>query len=127
VLLALGTMDTGPWAGMVLPQNLGVLGAPGCFLSIDVAGSWAAIAANDGTATFPFVVPNSPLALGEWIRFQAAAFDANANALGLVTSRAKKIQVCGTEPVARLWSNGITAQFGTREIGMSAVVRFVTQ
>ncbi|MBL8752519.1 MAG: hypothetical protein JNK15_04385 [Planctomycetes bacterium] len=127
VLLALGTIDTGPWAGMVLPQDLGVMGAPGCFLSIDVAGSWAAIAANDGTATFPFVVPNSPLALGEWIRFQAAAFDATANPLGLVTSRAQKIQVCGAEPVARLWSNGISAQFGTREIGMGAVVRFAVQ
>ncbi|MGB3965942.1 MAG: hypothetical protein WBO45_04370 [Planctomycetota bacterium] len=127
VLLALGQIETGPWAGMILPQNLAVVGAPGCFLSIDVAGSWFSIAGGDGGANFPFVIPNTPAALGEWIRFQGAAFDAPANPLGLVTSQAQKIQVCGWEPVARLWSNGITSAFGTREIGMSAVVRFATQ
>ncbi len=126
-LLALGTVESGPWAGLNLPQELQVLGAPNCWLSIDVAGSWATIAQNDGTATFPFVIPNTPLALGSWIRFQGAAFDPAANALGLVTSQAKKIQVCGAEPVARLWSNGITPTFGVREIGMSAVVRFTVQ
>ena len=126
-LLALGTMDSGSWAGMVLPQDLQVLGAPGCFLSIDVASSWVSIAGGNGTASFPFLIPNSPAALGAWIRFQAAAFDAPANALGIVTSQAQKVQVCGWEPVARLWSSGLSATFGTREIGMSAVVRFTVQ
>lgn len=127
VLLVLGTTDTGSWAGLTLPQNLQPVGAPGCFLSIDVAGSWFSVAAGDGTATFPFVLPNTPTAIGAWIRFQGAAFDAPANALGLVTSQAQKVQVCGWEPVARLWSNGIASAFGTREIGMSAVVRFTAQ
>ncbi len=127
VLLALGTIDTGPWAGFVLPQNLQAAGAPGCFLSIDIAGSWFAVAAGDGSATFPFVIPNTPSAIGEWIRFQGAAFDSSANALGIVTSQAQKVQVCGWEPVARVWSNGIAATFGTREIGLSAVVRFTVQ
>ncbi len=127
VLLALGTIESGSWAGLTLPQDLQLAGAPGCFLSIDVAGSWFSIAAGDGSATFPFVIPNSPAVLGEWVRFQGAAFDAPANALGIVTSQAQKVRVCGWEPVARLWSNGIGAAFGTREIGMSAVVRFTTQ
>lgn len=127
VLLVLGQIETGPWAGLMLPQNLNVVGAPGCWLSIDIAGSWFSLAGGDGSALFPFVVPNTPTALGEWIRFQAGALDPAANSLGLVTSQAKKIQVCGWEPVARLWSNGVTAAFGTREIGMSAVVRFATQ
>jgi hypothetical protein len=127
VLLVLGTIDTGSWAGLQLPQDLLAAGAPGCFLSIDVAGSWFAVAAGDGSATFPFTIPNSPAALGEWVRFQGAAFDASANALGIVTSRAQKVRVCGWEPVARLWSNGITSAFGTREIGMGAVVRLTTQ
>jgi hypothetical protein len=127
VLLALGTIESGSWAGLTLPQDLQVAGAPGCFLSIDVAGSWFSVAMGDGTATFPFVIPNTPAALGEWVRFQGAAFDANANALGIVTSQAQKVRVCGWEPVARLWSNGIGAAFGTREIGMGAVVRFTTQ
>lgn len=127
VLLALGQIEAGPWAGMVLPQNLNVVGAPGCWLSIDIASSWFGLAAGDGSAMFPFVVPNTPATLGEWIRFQAAAFDPAANALGLVTSQAKKIRVCGWEPVARLWSNGIGAAFGTREIGLAAVVRLTAQ
>ncbi len=127
VVLALGTIESGPWAGMVLPQSLQALGGPGCYLSIDVAGSWYSLAAGDGSAVFPFVVPNSPQALGEWIRFQAAAFDAPANALGLVTSRASKVQVCGWEPVGRVWSSGITALFGTREIGLGAVAQFWVQ
>lgn len=127
VLLVLGSTDTGTWAGLTLPQNLQIVGAPGCFLSIDIAGSWFAVAAGDGAATFPFVLPNTPAAIGAWIRFQGASFDLPANALGLVTSQAQKVQVCGWEPVARLWSNGVNAAFGTREIGMSAVVRLTAQ
>ncbi len=127
VLLALGTYETGSYAGMLLPQDLVILGAPGCYVSIDLAGTWASVAAGDGSAAFPFVVPNSPQVLGEWIRFQGGAFDAAANPLGLVTSQARKVQVCGWEPVGRVWSSGINATFGTREIGLGAVVRFSTQ
>ena len=127
VVLALGTFEAGPWAGMLLPQDLVILGAPGCFLSIDLAGTWISIAAGDGSAAFPFLVPNSPYVLGEWIRFQGGAFDAAANPLGLVTSQARKVQVCGWEPVGRVWSSGVGATFGTREVGLGAVVRFTTQ
>lgn len=127
VLLVLGTIDAGTWGGLTLPQDLGIVGAPGCFLSIDVAGSWFSLAGGDGSALFPFVLPNTPAAIGAWLRFQAAAFDAPANALGIVTSQAQKVSVCGWEPVARLWSSGITAAYGTREIGMSAVVRLTVQ
>ncbi|MCU0865233.1 MAG: hypothetical protein MUC36_15720 [Planctomycetes bacterium] len=127
VVLALGTTETGSWAGLTLPANLAQLGAPGCFVSIDLAGAWYSVAGGNGSAQFPFVVPNSPQVLGEWIRFQGAAFDTAANALGLVTSQARKVQVCGWEPVGRLWSNGITATTGTREIGLSAVVRLTVQ
>jgi len=126
-ILVLGTIDSGTWAGMQLPQDLVVVGAPGCYLSIDIAGSFVSVAGGAGTAQFPFVIPNTTAALGAWIRFQAAAFDPPANALGIVTSQAQKVQVCGWEPVARVWSSGLTAAFGTREIGMSAVVQFTVQ
>ena len=127
VVLSLGTMENGTWAGLPLPFDLQPIGAPGCFLSIDVAGSWAGVAASDGTCAFPFTLPNTPTAIGAWLRFQAAAFDANANALGLVTSQAQKAQVCGWEPVARLWSSGVTSLTGARETGVAAVVRFTIQ
>jgi len=123
VVLALGTQETGSWAGMNLPQDLGIIGASGCFVSIDAAATYFDFAQSDGSVTFPFFVPNNPQVLGEWIRFQAATFDPAANALGLVTSQAKKVQVCGWEPVGRVWSNGINATTGTREIGVSAVIQ----
>lgn len=126
-VLVLGTIEQGAWGGFVLPQELGPVGAPGCWLSIDLAGSWFSIAGGDGSTTFPFAIPNSPGLVGEWIRFQAAAFDVAANPLGLVTSQAQKVAVCGWEPVARLWSNGIASGSGTREIGLAAVVQFVVQ
>jgi len=114
-------------SGIPAGQDLVAIGAPGCFLSIDVAGSWAGVAASDGSCAFPFTLPNTPTAIGAWLRFQAAAFDANANALGLVTSQAQKAQVCGWEPVARLWSSGVTSLTGARETGVAAVVRFTVQ
>jgi hypothetical protein len=126
VLFIVGTVDSVPVGGLVLPQDLGIVGAPGCMLSIDIAGSWFTTAAGDGSGTFPFVLDNSPSSLGQWIRFQGATLDASANALGIVTSQAKKVQVCGWEPVARVWSSGITATSGTREIGVAPVVRLTT-
>lgn len=127
LLLALGTRETGTWAGMSLPQNLAVAGAPGCYVSIDAAVLDFAPAASDGSAAFPFVIPNDPRVLGLWLRFQGATFDAAANALGLVTSQARKVQVCGWEPVGRVWSSGITASFGTREMGVAAVLQLTVQ
>lgn len=127
VVLALGTQETGTWAGMTLPQDLGVVGAAGCFLSIDAAASYSGVAMPDGSITFPFIIPNNPAVLGEWLRFQSATFDAAANGLGLVTSQAQKVQVCGWEPVGRVWSNGVSSSFGTREIGVSAVVQLTVQ
>jgi hypothetical protein len=125
-VLVLGTIEQGPWGGFVLPQELQPVGAPGCWLSIDIAGSWLSVAAGDGSSTFPFTIPEVPSLVGEWIRFQGGALDPAANALGIVTSRAQKVAVCGWEPVARLWSNGVVAQSGTREVGLAAVVRFGT-
>ncbi|HEB54207.1 MAG TPA: hypothetical protein ENI87_13220 [bacterium] len=127
VVLALGTVETGTWGGLSLPQNLAVIGAPGCYVSIDAAAVFYDVAQPDGSVTFPFSIPNNPQVLGEWLRFQAGTFDAQANALGLVTSQAQKVQVCGWEPVGRVWSNGVSATFGVREIGVAAVLQLTVQ
>lgn len=127
VILIAGSQETGPWNGLVLPQSLASVGAPGCFLSIDIGGSWIAAAAADGSAQFPFVLANSPSTIGDWLRYQAVVYDPLANPLAFVTSQAKKVQVCGWEPVARVWASGTTATIGTREIGVSAVVQLTVQ
>ncbi|MFO1078749.1 MAG: hypothetical protein U1E73_13590 [Planctomycetota bacterium] len=127
VTLVLGSIENGPWSGFVLPQDLAVIGAPGCYLSIDIGTSFFGTAAGDGSAVFPFVIPNVPWALGSWIRFQGGALDAGANALGIVTSQAQKVQVCGWEPVGRLWASGTAATSGTREIGVAPVVELTVQ
>jgi len=126
-VLALGTQETGTWNGWTLPQDLGMLGAPGCFLSIDVVGTFFQTAATDGTATFAFFIPNNPATLGATLRYQAGALSPNANALGLVTSQAKKVDVCGWEPVGRVWAAGLTTTAGSREIGVAPVVQVSLQ
>ena len=127
VMLGLGTIESGPWSGFVLPQDLAGLGAPGCYMSIDLVASFFSVAAGDGSAVFPFVIANDPAAIGFWIRFQGGAFNAAANALGIVTSQARKVRVCGWEPVGRVWASGLATTIGTREIGVGPVARLTVQ
>ena len=61
------------------------------------------------------------------MRFQAGGFDAAANSLGLVTSQAQKVQICGWEPVGRVWSEGVSSASGAVELGLAAVVQFTTK
>lgn len=127
VTLVLGQSETGVVMGQALPVDLGFLGAPHCFVSIDIAGSFFAVAQIDGTATFPFAIPNLPSAVGVEIRYQAGELRVGANALGIVTSQAHKVAVCGWEPVGRVWAGGLAATAGTREIGVAPIVRFTVQ
>jgi len=127
VTLVLGSVDSGPWSGFVLPQDLAILGAPSCYLSIDIVASHFQVAGGNGTASFPFVIPNMPAAVGTWLRFQAGAINPAANSLGIVTSQAKKVEVCGWEPVGRVWASGLATTVGTRELGVAPVVQFTVQ
>lgn len=125
-VLVLGTDET-TWGGWVLPADLGVAGAPGCYLSTDMAATFLQPALGDGSATYAFVIPNNPAIVGLWLRYQAGALNANANAAGFVTSQAKKAVVCGWEPVGRVWAAGLAAVTGTREIGVAPVAQVVLQ
>lgn len=121
--LVLGSREQGVWSGFQLPQDLAPFGAPGCWLSIDVVTSVFGFAAGDGSVQFPFVVPNLPAAIGSWFRFQAGALVPGANALGVITSQAKKVEVCGWEPVGRVWASGLAASSGTLELGVAPIVQ----
>lgn len=128
VLLAIGSRESGAWAGLQLPQDLAVAGASGCFVSIDVGASFFGAASSDGSLTFPFVIPDNPQLLRKWLRFQATVMDPAANSLGLVTSQAQKVQICGREPVGRVWSDDLSSPRGAVALGVAAVARFlVTQ
>jgi hypothetical protein len=120
--LFLGTQDTGTWNGWELPVNLGSLGAPDCFASISIDVAVSQIADGSGSATYIFSIPTDPALQGLWIYFQGAAVDMGANPLGVVTSQAGRVQVCGWEPVARIYANNLASKSGFREIGLSPVI-----
>jgi len=127
VMLALGNQESGPWQGFQLPQELSQLGAPGCHLAIDASATFFAVAAGDGSAGFGFQIPNQPAAVGLWFRYQAAALVPQANPLGLVTSQARKVPLCGMAPVGRVWASGLVALQGSLELGSAAVLQCFTQ
>ena len=125
--LVLGTRDTGNWNGWDLPQDLAVLGAPGCFASISIDLIASQIAGGSGSASYIFSLPSDPALQGLWIYFQGSAVDVGANPLGVVTSQAARIQVCGWEPVARVYATGTAATTGLREIGVAPVIQLLTR
>lgn len=127
VVLSFGAIESGPWNGLSLPFDLQALGAPGCQVSTDPVLMMFQAAQPDGSATFTFVVPNRPELIGYWLRYQAASFDPAANALGVVTSQAKKAQVCGNEPVARVWVGDLSLATGTLDPGIAPVLQLTVQ
>lgn len=127
VVFAFGSGSTGTWGGLQLPVDLTAAGAPNCFVSIDVLDTYFQVALGDGSAQFGFSVPNDPRLLGAWVHYQAGALQSGLNAMGVVTSQAKRIQVCGFEPVVRVWSSGITATDGVRELGTAPVLKLTVQ
>lgn len=126
-VLFLGSIESGQWNGLTIPFDLGVIGAPGCSLSIDVIMQKGALADGAGVAIHPFTLPEVPELQGEWIRFQGIALDSQANPLGVVTSQATKVQICGWEPVARVYASGAGATAGLVEIGVAPVVELRVQ
>jgi hypothetical protein len=127
VVLGLGDTDVMTSTGVPLPIPLDVIGATGCFLSINATSLSFQVAQQDGTATFAFTVPNQPTLLGYWAFFQAGVFAPAANPAGLATSQAKRVQVCGFEPVARLWAGSTTAVVGNLETGTAPVIQITLQ
>ncbi len=127
VTLVLGSRDSGSFAGWSLPQDLASVGAPSCYLSIDMGAAFFQTALGDGSALFTLAIPNQPALIGASFFFQAGAASPGANALGIVTSQARSISVCGLEPVARVWSSGVTDAVGVLEIGTAPVLELQLQ
>jgi hypothetical protein len=121
--LFLGSIESGWWNGLQIPFDLGVVGAPGCSLSIDALFVRGALADASGIALYSFTLPAVPALRGEWVRFQGLALDAQANPLGLVTSQPAKIQVCGWEAVSRVYASGSGATVGFAEVGVAPILQ----
>ena len=126
-MLFLGTLESGAWGNLRLPVDLGPVGAPGCWLSIDMLVQRSVRADATGVALYPINVPSLPHLQGQWIRFQGASMDAQANPLGVTTSQAGKVQICGWQAVARVYAPKTNALTGFRELGIAPVIELMTQ
>jgi len=123
--LALGTIESGTWLGVPIPLDLSPFGAPQCHISIDLLVILPGIADGNGVASYSLSVPPVPALQNEWLRFQGLAMDPAANSLGVILSQGGKVQVCGWEPVARVFASSATAAWGFRELGVAPVLDVV--
>ena len=65
--------------------------------------------------------------LGAAVDVQGVAQDTRANALGLVSSQARRIRVCGWESVSRVFANGLSSTVGVRELGVAPVMQLTSR
>lgn len=82
--IALG-LDDMTWAGLTLPLDLGVVGAPGCALQSAVEVSLPTVASGGGLLA-TMVLPADPAIVGRMLFAQGLLLDPAANALGVVVS-----------------------------------------
>jgi hypothetical protein len=81
--------------------NLGLVGAPNCYLSINPEWSGAYTTNSSGAINWSFNVPMNRDLFGGRLYAQAVMNDVFANSLGFITSNGDEIQL-GIKPQARL-------------------------
>ena len=123
--LAFGTIESGAWNGVPIPLDLSPFGAPQCHISTDLLVILPGNADGSGVESYPLSVPAVPALQNEWLRFQGLALDSAANSLGVVLSQGGKVQVCGWEPVARVYASSATATWGYSEVGVAPVLEII--
>jgi len=126
-ILLIGSKVSGTWNGINLPLELTAVGAPGCHLAVDILAAPRVVADQNGVATYSFVLPSQPQLLGVRVHVQGVAQDVKANALGLVSSQAARLQVCGWESVSRVFANGTSSTVGYRELGVAPVMQLTSR
>ena len=125
VLLLFGVFEGGSIGGLPLPVALDPLGAPGCALNLLPVLSFPFLADTTGTATFPpLPVPSIPSFKGAPIFVQGLVVAPGLNPLGILMTEGLRSEVCGFEPVSRVFGAGLTADSGLREVGAGPVIRF---
>ena len=123
-LLFFGTQGSGTWNGIPLPFHADVIGAPGCYLSTSVLWVPRLHANQQGFVDYGFVVPQRSHLKGVEVTVQAIAEDRAANALGVISSQAARLRICGFEPVGRVFANGVDPKVGALELGVAPILQF---
>ena len=75
------------------PLDLGVIGAPGCFVLTNITGILAATVNDAGEARVPFAIAPNPALAGRVVFQQFLVFDPAANALGISVSQGGAIGI----------------------------------
>ncbi len=94
--------STGPvFAGLLLPVNLGIIQAPGCFLQHDIAfGNFLGMTSPTGRLEFRFEIPMVPALAGQPVRAQFANLNdpGAGNAAGLSMTAGHEITLATPTP-----------------------------
>ncbi len=124
-VLLLGTKGNGSWAGLNLPLDLTLFGAPGCYLSVNPLIWDYEMSDRSGTARFTFHVPGTSAFLGLWVYSQGFSRDENANAMGFVFTSGYKFRISGPEAIGRVYAPNLNLSKGFAQVGIGPVTKFI--
>ena len=124
-LAFLGVRDQGTFHGGTLPLDLSPFGAPYCYLLLDPLLARPGKTTKAGAASFNFPLPLVGFEIvGRNLLAQALVRDQVANQLGLVFSHGLKAEVCGPQPVGRIFSPGtVKADEGWIQVGSAHILQ----
>jgi hypothetical protein len=106
-VLTLGTSDSN-WLGLTLPFDLGVIGAPLCFVTNDILATRnnTTQAGTNGAVTDSFAIPDDPTLAGATFFSQHMFLQVGANQLGLFTTDGRRNIVGKPVDVSRIFALG---------------------
>ncbi len=124
-LAFVGVRDKGKFYQGTLPLDLTPYGAPYCSLLVAPLLAKAGQTNKAGTASFNFRLPVEGFEIvGRDLLAQALVGDLVANQLGLVFSPGLRAQVCGPQPVGRIFSPGtVKAEEGWVQMGSAHILQ----
>ncbi len=124
-LAFVGVRDRGTFFSGNLPLDLTPYGAPYCYLLVAPLLAKPGQTNKAGAASFNFLLPREGFEIvGRDILAQALVGDLVANQLGLVFSHGLRAQVCGPQPVGRIFSPGtVKAEEGWVQIGSAHILQ----
>ena len=114
------------WGNLMLPFDLGPLGAPTCYIRAEGLASLNSATDATGVAPFAIQVPNQLELQGGTFYMQGLVLNAGANPLGLYTTQGVQSTI-GIRPIglARIWTTTMPPPpQGTKQNGAGLAVAF---